>query len=103
MTAPVMPLTAEAQQRRFTARFELLRALMRHRSGLVGIGILTFFTLLAIFPDLLVGELQTAVTAPGTRLEPPSAAFPTSWADRCSTSPSTRRASRWSSASSRPS
>jgi peptide/nickel transport system permease protein len=76
MTAPVMPLTAEAQQRRFTARFELLRALMRHKSGLVGIGILTFFTLLAIFPDLIVGELQTAVTAPGTRLEPPSAAFP---------------------------
>jgi peptide/nickel transport system permease protein len=76
MTAPVMPLTAEAQQRRFTARFELLRLMLRHRSGLVGIVILTVFSLLAIFPELLVGELQTAVTAPGRRLEPPSAAFP---------------------------
>ena len=76
MTAPVMPLAADVGPRRVTARFELLRMLLRHRSGLIGIGILVFFTLLAIIPDLIVGPLQTAVTAPGTRLEPPSAQFP---------------------------
>ena len=76
MTAPVMPMAAEVGQRRTTVRFELLRALVRHRSGLVGVAILAFFTALAIVPDLLVGPLQTAVTAPGGRLEPPSAAFP---------------------------
>ena len=76
MTAPVMPLAAETGPRRVTVRFELLRALLRHPSGLVGIAILSIFTVLAILPDLFVGDLQTAVTAAGGRLEPPSAAYP---------------------------
>ena len=76
MTAPVMPLAAQTGPGRVTVRFELVRALLRHRSGIVGVGILTFFTVLAIIPNLLVGDLQTAVTATGGRLEPPSAAFP---------------------------
>jgi len=41
--------------------------------GLVGVAILTLFTLLAIAPDLFVGPLQTIVTATGKPLEPPSA------------------------------
>lgn len=76
MTAPVIPLATEVNPRRFTARFDLLRALLRHPSGLIGIVILVFFTVLALVPDLLVGELQTAVTATGGRLKPPSAEFP---------------------------
>lgn len=76
MTAPVMPLAAETGPRRVTVRFELLRGLLRHPSGLVGIVILTVFIFLALVPDLLVGKLETAVTATGGRLQPPSAAFP---------------------------
>jgi len=41
--------------------------------GLVGLVILGAFTILAIAPDLLVGPLQTIVTATGKPLEPPSA------------------------------
>jgi peptide/nickel transport system permease protein len=76
VTAPVMPLMAETGPRRVTVRFELLRALLRNRSGLVGMAILVVFTVLALAPDLFVGELETAVTATGPRLAPPSAEFP---------------------------
>jgi peptide/nickel transport system permease protein len=53
----------------------LVRDLVGRRNGLVGMVILAVFTFLALVPDLLVGELQTAVTAPGPRLAPPSAEF----------------------------
>jgi peptide/nickel transport system permease protein len=71
-----MPLMAETGPRRVTVRFELLRALLRNRSGLVGIVILVVFTVLALVPDLFVGKLETAVTATGPRLAPPTAEFP---------------------------
>jgi peptide/nickel transport system permease protein len=46
-----------------------------HRSdGVVGLVILIAFGILAAFPELFVGKLETAVTASGTRLGPPSAA-----------------------------
>lgn len=54
--------------RQFAARFG------SRRDGLVGLAILTLFTLMAIAPDLFVGPRETAITASGTRLEPPSAA-----------------------------
>lgn len=38
--------------------------------------ILVFFTFLALFPTLLVGPLQTATTATGSRLESPSLGYP---------------------------
>ena len=53
----------------------LLPDLLARRNGLAGMAILAVFTFLALVPDLLVGELQTAVTAPGPRLAPPSAEF----------------------------
>ena len=71
-----MPLAADAAGQRTTVRFEMLRALARRPSGLIGLVILGIFTVLAIVPDLFVGPLQTAVTAPGERLQPPTAAFP---------------------------
>jgi peptide/nickel transport system permease protein len=55
---------------------ELLVRLVRRPEGALGVVILAVFSLLAIAPDLFVGPLQTAVTAPGTRLSPPSAEFP---------------------------
>ena len=54
----------------------LARRVLRRRDGLAGVVILAFFTVLALIPDLLVGPLQTAVTATGGRLEPPSSAHP---------------------------
>jgi peptide/nickel transport system permease protein len=54
--------------REFWARFS------RRGDGVVGLAILGFFTILAIAPALFVGPLQTATTATGTSLEPPSAA-----------------------------
>jgi peptide/nickel transport system permease protein len=46
-----------------------------HRSdGVVGLVILILFGILAGFPELFVGKLETAVTATGTRLAAPSAA-----------------------------
>jgi peptide/nickel transport system permease protein len=75
VTAPVLPLAVDAPLRP-TVRFDLLRELARHPSGLIGMTILVVFTILAIVPDLFVGPLQTAITAPGDRLEAPSAAFP---------------------------
>ena len=52
--------------RDFTRRF------MRRRDGVVGLAILAFFTLMALFPELFVGPLETAITASGKGLEPPS-------------------------------
>jgi ABC-type dipeptide/oligopeptide/nickel transport systems, permease components len=42
---------------------------------LLGVAILVFFAFLALFPTLLVGPLQTATTATGGRLEPPSPSY----------------------------
>src|SRR5690606_8227994 len=43
---------------------------------LVGVAILLVFGALAIAPELFVGPLQTAVTADGPRLSPPTDGFP---------------------------
>jgi len=51
----------------------LARRVLRRRDGLAGVVILTVFVTLALIPDILVGALQTAVTATGDRLEPPTA------------------------------
>jgi len=48
----------------------------RRRDGVAGVGVLVLFTILALFPTVLVGPLQTATTAPGLPLQPPSLEFP---------------------------
>jgi peptide/nickel transport system permease protein len=75
VTAPAIPLAVESSG---TARrrFQLGRELLQRRSGLIGVVILAAFGILAVVPDLLVGPLQTAVTATGPRLAPPSATYP---------------------------
>jgi peptide/nickel transport system permease protein len=75
MTAPTtMATTAELAPAAPADR--LLRRVARRPDGLAGIVILGFFMVLAAVPELLVGPLQTAVTATGGRLEPPSFAYP---------------------------
>jgi len=54
----------------------LLARLVRRPEGALGVLILAVFGVLAVAPELFVGPLQTAVTAPGTRLSPPSPEFP---------------------------
>lgn len=55
---------------------DFARRFSRKREGMVGLAILAFFVIMAIAPGLLVGPLETAVTASGGRLEPPSLAHP---------------------------
>ena len=54
----------------------LLRRIVARPDGLFGLIILVLFAVLALVPELLVGPLQTAVTASGGRLQPPSLAYP---------------------------
>ena len=54
----------------------LARRLLRRADGAFGVAIMIVFVLLAILPDVLVGPLQTAVTATGPRLAAPTAAYP---------------------------
>jgi peptide/nickel transport system permease protein len=53
---------------------DFARRFARKREGVVGAAILSIFVIMAIAPVLLVGPLETAVTATGGRLEPPSTA-----------------------------
>lgn len=55
---------------------DVLRQLVRRPNGFAGLVILAAFTVLAIAPSLFVGPLETAVTATGPRLGPPTAEFP---------------------------
>lgn len=79
MTAPLATAQGLGEvraTRRFASTAALFRRLLRRPDGLAGLTILAVFGLLAIGPELLVGPLQTAVTAEGPRLAGPSAAFP---------------------------
>ena len=70
-----MPLSVEAPGGR-VVRFGLARELVRTPSGLIGVVILVVFTVLAVAPSLFVGPLETAISATGPRLGPPSAEYP---------------------------
>ena len=54
----------------------MLRRIGGRADGFAGLAILVFFTVLAAIPSVLVGPLETPVTATGPRLAPPSFAFP---------------------------
>jgi len=62
----------ETWQLRVRSGRSFLRAFTRRRDGLLGLAVLVLFAILALFPSLFVGALQTATTATGTSLEPPS-------------------------------
>jgi peptide/nickel transport system permease protein len=57
---------------RWIGRGALIGRLLRRPEGLIGLSILAVFVVLAAVPNLIVGPLQTAVTATGGRLTPPS-------------------------------
>jgi peptide/nickel transport system permease protein len=79
-TTPVAPiasassLRAERWRLRAKGARTFVRRFSRRTDGVVGFAILLFFTVMAIAPELFGGPLQTAVTATGAALEPPSAA-----------------------------
>jgi peptide/nickel transport system permease protein len=76
MTAASIQSPVPRGARAFVGRGALIRRLVRRPEGLIGMAILVVFVVLALVPNLIVGPLQTAVTATGGRLTPPSAAFP---------------------------
>ena len=76
MTTPAITagsLRAERWRLRARGWRDFWRRFGKHREGAIGLAIIVFFVFLAIAPALIVGPLETARTASGTRLEPPSA------------------------------
>jgi peptide/nickel transport system permease protein len=75
--AQPVPLDAPriARSRRGAGTLSVLRQLARRPNGLTGLAILGFFSILALVPDAFVGPLETAITAEGPRLGPPSAEY----------------------------
>jgi len=53
-----------------------LGRLMRRKDSAVGLVLMLVFTVAALIPTFLVGPLETAVTATGPRLAPPSVGYP---------------------------
>ena len=74
-TAAASPADLRAERFRLRARNakDFARRFSRRRDGMVGLSILLFFSVLALAPYLIVGPLETVITASGTALEPPSA------------------------------
>ncbi len=72
-----VPLAMPARRPRASSgAADTLRRLVRRPEGLFGVVVLAVFAVLSIAPTLLAGPLQTAVTASGPRLSPPTGAFP---------------------------
>jgi peptide/nickel transport system permease protein len=72
----ITPVDVQARLRSSRARRarEFVGRFLRRGDGVVGLGILIVFTVLAIAPDFFVGPLENVVTASGDKFEPPSAA-----------------------------
>ncbi|HTC85261.1 MAG TPA: ABC transporter permease [Candidatus Acidoferrum sp.] len=71
---PESAIRAERLRIRLNGIRSFTRAFIRRPDGLIGVVVLVIFAILALAPNLFVGELQTVTTATGTSLEPPSAA-----------------------------
>ena len=72
MTTTVIQRPGARRFRSVTSVGSLFARLLRRPEGLIGVVILVVFIVMAAIPQVLVGPLQTAVTATGGRLEPPS-------------------------------
>lgn len=76
MTAAPVPIdVATDRSGPMTGAGRSLLLLLRRRSAAVGLVIMLVFTVAALIPDLLVGPLETAVTATGPRLAGPQAGY----------------------------
>jgi peptide/nickel transport system permease protein len=73
VTAPV-DLRGERWRLRGRNARAFAKSYMKRTDGVIGLVILILFAVMALFPNLLVGPLETATTASGTSLEAPSAA-----------------------------
>src|SRR6185295_2033985 len=73
-TAAPIDVRSERWRLRLRNARDFGRRFARRSDGVIGLAILVVFALLALFPDLFVGKLETATTASGLPLEPPSAA-----------------------------
>ena len=71
-----VPVPAPRPRSRVGGWLEFMRRLMSRPDGLIGVVILVIFTVLALFPNLFVGPLETAITATGPRLSPPIPGYP---------------------------
>ncbi len=75
MTSEVLP-EAAIRNERLRLRLKSWRTFVQRFSarpdGVIGVVVLTFFTILAIAPEFFVGPLQTVTTATGLPLDPPS-------------------------------
>jgi peptide/nickel transport system permease protein len=76
VTAVPLGTAAPGRLTRAIGTGSLLRRLVRRPEGLIGLVILVVFIVLAAIPQVIVGPLQTAVTATGERLSPPASGFP---------------------------
>ena len=80
MTVDAGLVTEDVRRARLRLQLQRLggfgRRFVGRRDGIVGGLILLAFTVLAIAPDLLIGPLQSVVTATGERFDAPSAAHP---------------------------
>ncbi len=74
MTTAAIQRPGPRRFRPVAGTWDILKQLVRRREGLIGVSILLVFLAMAAIPQVLVGPLQTAVTATGGRLEPPSSA-----------------------------
>lgn len=77
MTAPTTtPSAVPIASRRAAAGPSALRRILTRVDGFLGVVILVIFVVLAITPEILVGPLQTAISAEGPRLSPPIDGYP---------------------------
>ena len=75
--APVpVPTVIDRPRGRAGQARSFLGRLMRRRDSAVGLVLMLVFTVAALIPTILVGPLETAVTATGPRLAPPSVGYP---------------------------
>ncbi len=76
MSATAAPLDVRGERWRLRVKNwrDFARRYAQRTDGVVGLAILVVFVLIALFPNLFVGPLETATTASGQALEPPSAA-----------------------------
>ena len=75
--APPSAVTPVAAPRRRPGRARTFAGQFLSRNdGKIGLLILILFTVLAIFPDLFVGKLETATMATGSSLQPPGGGYP---------------------------
>jgi peptide/nickel transport system permease protein len=78
MTASPLPVSTVIDRPRGRAGQArgFLGRLMGRKDSAVGLVLMLIFTVAALIPTILVGPLETAVTATGPRLAPPSVGYP---------------------------